>query len=86
MSLGPGKEAVAKGELELGLFNASESDAPGCVLAGLVPMSIQKYTNYDAGVIAASANREAAGAFVKFLTGMQAAERWKAGHMSPVRG
>lgn len=86
MSLGPGKEAVAKGDLEIGLFNASESEAPGCVLAGLVPASIQRYTNYDAGVVAGSANAAAAGAFVKYLTGADAAKRWSAGHMSPVSG
>lgn len=86
MSLGPGKEAVAKGELEVGLFNASESEAPGCVLAGLVPAAIQRYTNYDAGVVAGSGNAAAAGAFVKYLTGADAAKRWTAGHMSPVSG
>lgn len=86
MSLGPAKEAVAKGEFEVGLFNASESEAPGCVLAGLVAASIQRYTNYDGGVTANSANAAAATAFVKFLTGKAAAERWTAGHMTPAGG
>jgi molybdate transport system substrate-binding protein len=86
MGLGPGKEAVAKGEVELGLFNASESEAPGCVLAGVVPASIQRYTNYDAGVATGSANAAAAGAFVKYMTGKAAAARWTAGHMSPAGG
>ena len=86
MSLGAGKEAVAKGEEDIGLFNASESEAPGCVLAGIMPASIQRYTNYDAGVMAGGANAAAAEAFVKYLTGKAAAARWTAGHMTPVGG
>ena len=81
--LGPGKEAVAKGTYELGFFNASEAEAPGCVIAGLVPQSLQQYTNYDAGVLADAAQKDAGGAFVKFLTGKAAAERWKAARMEP---
>jgi molybdate transport system substrate-binding protein len=81
--LGPGKEAVAKGVYELGLFNASEAEAPGCVVAGLVPQSLQEYTTYDAGVFADATQKEAGSAFVKFLTGAAAGERWKAARMEP---
>lgn len=81
--LGPGREAVAKGVYDLGFFNASEAEAPGCVLAGLVPQSLQQYTNYDAGVFVDGAQRDAGAAFVKFLTGKAAGERWKAAHMEP---
>jgi molybdate transport system substrate-binding protein len=83
MSLGPAKDAVAKGEFEIGLFNASEGEAPGCVIAGIVPASIQRYTSYDAGVTGNAANGDAAASFVKFLTGKAAGERWKAGKMEP---
>ena len=86
MGLGPAKEAVAKGEFDLGLFNASEAEAPGCVLAGVIPASIQRYTNYDAGVMTASANAEAAAGFVKFLASPAAAARWREGKMSPAGG
>ncbi len=82
-SLGPGKEAVAKGTFELGFFNASEAEAPGCVIAGLVPASLQQYTNYDAGVFGDAAAKDAGVAFVKFLTGKAAGERWKAARMEP---
>lgn len=86
MSLGPAKKAIANGEFEIGLFNASESEASGCVLAGLVPASIQRYTNYDGGVTTNSTNVVAATAFVKFLTGKAATKRWTAGHMTPAGG
>ena len=86
MGLGPTKEAVAKGEFDLGLFNSSEAEAPGCVLAGVIPASIQRYTNYDAGVMAASANAEAAAGFVRFLASPAAAARWREGKMSPAGG
>lgn len=81
--LGPGKELVAKGEYELGFFNASEAEAPGCVVAGLVPAPLQQYTEYDAGLFSDAATKEAGAAFVKFLTGKVAAERWKAARMEP---
>lgn len=35
--LGPGKELIAKGEYEMGLFNISEATIPGVVVAGPVP-------------------------------------------------
>jgi molybdate transport system substrate-binding protein len=82
--LGPAKERVAKGEFEIGFFNASEAEAPGCVVAGVIPASLQEYTNYDAGVFADAAAKDAAAAFVKFLGGKAAGERWKAARMEPM--
>jgi molybdate transport system substrate-binding protein len=86
MGLGPAKEAVAKGDFDIGLFNASEAEAPGCVLAGIIPAAIQRYTNYDAGVMENAANAAVAAGFVGFLTGSAAATRWREGKMSPTRG
>ncbi len=80
-SLGTGKELVAKGDAELGLFNASEAEAPGCVIAGIIPASIQQYTNYDAAVLADAASKDAAGAFVKFLASEAGRKRWQAAHL-----
>jgi len=77
--LGPGKEMIAKGEFEMGLFNASEATAPGVVLAGTVPAPLQQYTNYDGGVMGNAAAKDAAATFIKFATGKEAAPRWKAG-------
>lgn len=85
-SLGPGKEAVAKGTYDIGFFNASEAEAPGCVIAGLIPASLQEYTNYDAGMFADAKQKDAGAAFVKFLTGKTAGERWKAARMEPAGG
>jgi len=85
-SLGPGKEAIAKGTFELGLFNASEAEAPGCVIAGLVPQSLQEYTNYDGGVFSDASQKEVGAAFIRFMTGKAAAERWRAARMEPAGG
>lgn len=79
--LGPGKEAIAKGEYEMGLFNISEATIPGVVVAGPVPAPLQDYTNYDAALLAGAANRDAAAAFLKFVTGTAAAATWKAAHI-----
>jgi molybdate transport system substrate-binding protein len=76
--LGPGKELIAKGEVEMGLFNISEATIPGVVVAGPVPSPLQEYTTYDAAVMANAANKEGAAAFVKFVTGKGAAATWKA--------
>jgi molybdate transport system substrate-binding protein len=82
--LGPGKELIAKGDYEMGLFNVSEATAPGVVVAGPVPAALQDYTNYDAGVMAGAANKDAAAAFLKFVTGKDAAAGWKAGGVDPL--
>ena len=79
--LGPGKELIAKGEYEMGLFNISEATIPGVVVAGPVPAPLQEYTSYDAAVMAGTANKDAAAAFVKFVTGKPAAATWKAANI-----
>jgi molybdate transport system substrate-binding protein len=79
--LGPGKELIAKGEVEMGLFNISEATIAGVVVAGPVPAPLQDYTNYDAAVLAGAANKEAAAAFLKYVTGKPAAASWKAANI-----
>jgi molybdate transport system substrate-binding protein len=79
--LGPGKELIAKGDYEMGLFNISESTAPGVVVAGPVPAPLQDYTHYDAGAMAGAANKDGAAAFIKFVTGSSAAALWKAAYV-----
>jgi molybdate transport system substrate-binding protein len=76
--LGPGKELIAKGEYEMGLFNISEATIPGVVVAGPVPAPYQQYTTYAAAVMADSASKDKAAAFVKFITGKNAGATWKA--------
>jgi molybdate transport system substrate-binding protein len=78
-NLGPGRELIAKGEYELGLFNLSEVAVPGVVIAGPIPAPLQDYTFYDGAVFATAGNREAAAAFLKFITDKSAAAIWQAG-------
>jgi len=79
--LGPGKELIAKGEYEMGLFNISEATIPGVVVAGPVPAPLQDYTNYDAALLSGVANKEAAAGFLKYVTGKPAAATWKAANI-----
>jgi molybdate transport system substrate-binding protein len=65
--LGPGRELIANGEYEMGLFNITEITVPGVVTAGPVPM--QDYTNYDGAVTVNSTNQDAAAAFLRFVAG-----------------
>jgi molybdate transport system substrate-binding protein len=79
--LGPGRELIAKGEYEMGLFNISEATIPGVVVAGPVPAPLQEYTSYDAAVLSGAANKEAAAGFLKYVTGKPAAATWKAANI-----
>ena len=79
--LGPGKALIAKGEYEMGLFNISEATIPGVVVAGPVPAPLQDYTNYDAAVLSGAASKDAAAAFLKYVTGKPAATTWKAAYI-----
>jgi molybdate transport system substrate-binding protein len=78
-NLGPGRELIAKGEYELGLFNLSEVAVPGVVIAGPIPAPLQDYTFYDGAVFANAANEHVAGDFLKFVTDKSAAAIWQAG-------
>jgi molybdate transport system substrate-binding protein len=78
-NLGSGRELIAKGEYELGLFNLSEVAAPGVVIAGPVPAALQDYTFYDGAVFANAGNKDVAGDFLTFVAGESAAAIWKAG-------
>jgi molybdate transport system substrate-binding protein len=64
-----GRELIAKGEVDIGLYNLSEiARYPGVVAAGPVPEAVQVYINYDAAVPATSAAPEPALALLKYLT------------------
>jgi molybdate transport system substrate-binding protein len=76
--LGPGLELIAKGEVETGLFNVSEIlPGKGVKLAGPVPPPLQRYTGYDAAVMAKAADPARGLAFIKFMTSAAARERWR---------
>ncbi len=85
-NLGPGRELVAKGEYELGLFNLSEirvAGVAGIDIAGPVPAPLQDYTRYEGAVFAGSTSKAAAASFLDFVTGKSAAALWKAGNAEP---
>ena len=80
VGLDPGQEQIAKGGIEIGLFNISEI-RPSVKLAGAVPAPLQQYTRYDAAVTTKAPSGDAAAALVKRIA--SAAERWKAAGMEP---
>jgi molybdate transport system substrate-binding protein len=62
------QERIAKGEVELGLFNLSEIPrAPGVVRAGPVPAAVQVYINYDSAIPATNTAPAAAQALLDFF-------------------
>jgi molybdate transport system substrate-binding protein len=66
--LANGQAAIAKGEVELGLFNLSEIPrAPGVVRAGPVPAPVQVYINYDSAIPVTNSAPEPVIAFLKYL-------------------
>ena len=61
-------EAVARGDVEIGFNQISEIvAAPGIDLLGPLPAAIQHYTLFTAGIVASSANQEAAKALLAFV-------------------
>jgi len=74
-----GQDQIAKGEVDIGLFNVSEIPrAKGVIMAGPVPASVQVYINYDAAIPAGSTAVEPALALLKYLTSPSARPRWQA--------
>ena len=77
--LGAAKELVAKGQADLGLFNASETAGPGVVLAGEAPQSLQAYTTYAAATPAKAPSANDAQRFLAFMAG--AKDSWQKAHV-----
>jgi molybdate transport system substrate-binding protein len=74
-----GQELIAKGEVDIGLYNVSEIPrAKGVVLAGPVPATVQVYINYDSAIPAGAADADGALALVKYFTSKAALPRWQA--------
>jgi molybdate transport system substrate-binding protein len=78
--LAPGLAMVAKGEMEVGLFNQVELPA-GVRLAGPVPVPLQDYTFYEAAVLAKGAAAREAAAFIAHLTAPGVRANWTAAHL-----
>ena len=63
-----GQELIAKGEIDIGLYNVSEIPrAKGVVLAGPVPAAVQVYINYDSALPASNAAPDNATALLTFF-------------------
>jgi molybdate transport system substrate-binding protein len=86
LGLGDGRQALAKGEAEIGLFNVSEGHAPGVALAGPVPAPLEQYINYDIAVVKGAANAKGGADFVKFVTAKAANPRWEAAGLERMSG
>ena len=75
--LAEGLAMVAKGEVELALFNQVELPA-GVRLAGSVPVPLQDYTFYEVALLANGAAPEAAQSFIQRMTAPAARKTWEA--------
>jgi molybdate transport system substrate-binding protein len=72
-------ELVAKGEVELGIAQASEIvPIAGTQLVGALPGELGSLTLFSGGVGADSGSADAAKALIEFLSGPEAAPRFKA--------
>jgi molybdate transport system substrate-binding protein len=75
-----GVELVAKGEIELGMFNISEVlPVKGVTLAGALPPALQSYIVFAAAIHAGSRSVAAAEDYIKLLSAPAAREHWRAG-------
>src|SRR5262249_59692968 len=76
-----GRELIASGEVDIGLYNLSEiARFPGVVSAGRVPTEVQVYINYDAAIPATNTAPEPALALLRYFAQPGARPTWtKAG-------
>jgi molybdate transport system substrate-binding protein len=82
-----GATLVAKGEVEVGLFNISEVlSAKGITLLGPLPSAVQSYIVFSASIHAGSHSSEPAQAFIRALSAPTAREHWKAGGLESMGG
>lgn len=76
---------IAKGEIELGLYNVSEiPEDKGLKLAGSVPAPLQISTTYEGGLMSDGAVPLAARAFIHFLSSPDARAKWLAAKLEPL--
>src|SRR5712675_1713069 len=79
------QEKVAKGEVELGLYNVSEiPEGKGLKLAGPVPPPLQINTTYEGALMSDGGVPEAARAFIRFLAEPDARAKWLAAKLEPL--
>ena len=77
-------ELVARGEGEMAIQQVPELlPVAGAEYVGPFPPDLQLYSEFAAGVAAASKHRDVAAAFVKMLTAPEAAALFKAAGLEP---
>ena len=71
-------EAVARGDVEIGFNQMSEIVAVSNVdLVGPLPPPIQQYTLFASGIVGTGNEKDASGAFVRFINSRSAQAIWK---------
>jgi molybdate transport system substrate-binding protein len=81
-----GVELVARGQVEIGMFNISEVlPVKGVALVGPLPPQLQSYIVFAAAVHAGSAAPSPAQAFIEVMSAPAAREHWKAGGLESMR-
>jgi molybdate transport system substrate-binding protein len=79
------QEMIAKGEVEMGLYNVSEiPEGKGLQLAGAVPPQLQINTAYEGALMSDGSVPEAARGFIRFMTEQDARARWVAAKLEPL--
>jgi molybdate transport system substrate-binding protein len=79
------QELIAKGEIELGLYNVSEiPEDKGLKLAGPVPAALQISTTYEGALMSDGAVPLVARAFIHFLSSPDARTKWLAAKLEPL--
>jgi molybdate transport system substrate-binding protein len=82
-----GVELVAKGEVEVGMFNISEVlPVKGVTLVGPLPTELQSYIVFAAAIHASSNSPAPAQAFIEVMSDPGARDQWKAGGLESIRG
>jgi molybdate transport system substrate-binding protein len=74
---------VSRGEAELGIAAIATVFTPGIDFVGPIPVELQRYIQFAAGVGSGAKERDAASAFIKFVTAPAAAPTLKAKGMEP---
>jgi molybdate transport system substrate-binding protein len=75
---------IAKGEIEMGLYNVSEiPEGKGLKYAGPAPAPLQVMVTYEAALMSDGSVPEAARAFITFLASDEAQAKWRAARLDP---
>ncbi len=81
-----GQDLVASGEVDFGLFNASEIPrAKGVVLAGRVPAMLQATLDYDVGIPITNSNPILAKSFIAYMISEDARAIWEEAHIDQAK-